>query len=30
MAIHALTEFEVFERIQTNADMVAQVVRKLY
>lgn len=30
MAIHALTELEVFERIQTYADMVAQVVRRLY
>ena len=29
MAIHALTEFEGFERIQTNADMVAQAVRRL-
>lgn len=30
MAIHALTELEVFERIQTYADMVVQVVRRLY
>lgn len=30
MACHALTGLGVFERIRAEADMVAQVVRRLY